>query len=131
MGNKTGSCKTERRNYYGVKKMACFIAPMAAGIITTVFRKKIPEKYHINWLNTLLGGGTIGLALEHVAHQEIVPYFPYLTAMKSVADTATMLNEIATIGMAMLLACIAVWATMVVIASAIQAPAKTVARRTA
>ncbi|MCX6801981.1 MAG: hypothetical protein NT067_02600 [Candidatus Diapherotrites archaeon] len=102
------------------------ITSFIAAIIATAAWVFASKKYH-----TLLGGGTIGLALEHVAHQEIVPYFPYLTAMKSVADTATMLNEIATIGMAMLLACIAVWATMVVIASAIQAPAKTVARRTA
>ncbi|MFH1234056.1 MAG: hypothetical protein V1493_00380 [Candidatus Diapherotrites archaeon] len=109
--------------------MACFTAPMTAGIITTIFKKKIPKKYHISWLNTLLWGGTIGLALEHTAHQEIVPYFPYLTAMKSAADTATMLNEIATTGIAMILACMAVWAAMVTIESAIKTANKTKARQ--
>lgn len=36
--------------------MACFTAPAAVAIVTTVFRKRIPEKYHINWLNALLWG---------------------------------------------------------------------------
>ncbi|MEM0360727.1 MAG: hypothetical protein QXK06_05315 [Candidatus Diapherotrites archaeon] len=110
--------------------MACFAAPAIAGIITTIFRKKIPEKYHINWLNALLWGGTLGLALEHIAHQEIVPYFPYFTAMESATATATMLQEIATTGTAMLLACIAVWTAMIAIHSAIQTPTKTLAKRT-
>lgn len=107
--------------------MACFTAPAAVAIVTTLFRKKIPAKYHINWLNTLLWGGTAGLALEHVAHEEIVPYFPYLTAMKSAADTATMVSEILSIGVMMLVVCVVVWAVMVYVASRLEAGAKTAA----
>lgn len=95
--------------------MACFLVPTAVAVVTTVFRKKIPEKLHIMWLNVLLWGGVVALALEHVAHEEIVPYFPFLSAMSDPADTATMLGEMATIGTTMLLACVAVWLVMVFI----------------
>jgi hypothetical protein len=93
--------------------MACFLVPAAVAVVTTVFRKKIPEKLHIMWLNMLLWGGVVALALEHVAHEEIVPYFPFLSAMSDPADTATMLGEMATIGTTMLMASVAVWMVMV------------------
>jgi hypothetical protein len=95
--------------------MACFLVPTAVAVVTTVFRKKIPEKLHIMWLNILLWGGVVALALEHVAHEEIVPHFPFLSAMSDPADTATMLGEMATIGTTMLLACVGVWLVMVFI----------------
>jgi hypothetical protein len=85
---------------------------MAAAIVITVFRKNVPEKYHVGWLNMMLWGGVIALALEHVAHEEVVPYPPFLTAMSSAADTATMLNEMATIGTTMLVVCVLVWVVM-------------------
>lgn len=100
--------------------MACFTAPAAVAVVTTLFRKKIPAKYHVNWLNALLWGGTAGLALEHVAHEEIVFYPPYLTAMASAADAATMIHEIMTIGVMMLVACVALWAGMVAVASMVE-----------
>ncbi|MFH1722755.1 MAG: hypothetical protein ABH950_09160 [Candidatus Altiarchaeota archaeon] len=93
--------------------MACFTAPAAVGIVTTVFRKKIPAKYHIEWFNTLVWGGSAGLFLEHLASGEIVPYPPFLTAMANPADTVTMLAEILAIGVPMLLACVGLWAIMV------------------
>jgi hypothetical protein len=100
--------------------MACLTAPAAIAIVTTVCGKKIPAKFHINWLNALLWGGVAGLAIEHIAHEEIVPYFPFLSAMKTPADTATMLHEILTTGIAMLVACTVVWISMVVIASSLK-----------
>jgi len=111
--------------------MACFSAPLAAGIITTIFRKKIPEKYHINWLNILIWGGSIGLAVEHIAHQEIVLYPPFLTAMSSPADTAVMFQEITTVGTAMLLVCIGIWVAMVLVASTMVTATKASAKHTA
>ena len=105
--------------------MACFIVPMAAAVVTTGFHKKIPAKYHVGWLNMLLWGGVVALALEHVAHEEVVPYPPFLSAMSSAADTATMLNEMATIGTAMLIACVAVWAGMVFVYNTYTAKAST------
>jgi hypothetical protein len=106
--------------------MACFTAPASVAIVTTVCRKKIPAKFHINWLNRLLWGGTAGLALEHVAHGEIVPYFPFLTAMQNPEDTAVMVHEILTTGVLMLVACVAVWIVMVTVAARLKtaSPAK-------
>jgi len=93
--------------------MGCFVVPTTVGIITTACRKEVPEKYHVNWLNTMLWGGSIGLAVEHVAHGEIVSSFPFLTAMKSAAELSVLLNEMATIGVAMTIICVAAWAVMV------------------
>lgn len=97
--------------------MACFLVPMSVAIFTTVFRKSVPEKYHINWLNMMLWGGVGALALEHIAHEEVVMYPPFLSAMSNPGDTATMLHEMATIGTSMLLICVAAWAIMVYVSS--------------
>ena len=131
MGNLTTTVKSKKRNNNEVKKMACFAAPTAVAIVTTLFRKKIPKEYHINWLNTLLWGGTAGLAVEHVAHGEITPFFPFLTAMKTPADTAAMFSEILTVGVGMLIACVFVWAVMVAVASRMEARSKAKARQAA
>jgi hypothetical protein len=105
--------------------MACFLVPMFLAIVLTVFRNKVPAKYHANWLNMLLWGGVGGLALEHVAHQEVVPYFPFLSAMSSPSDTAVMLHEMATVGTAMMVCCIAIWAVMVAVNARVAIGTKT------
>jgi len=89
---------------------------MTAGIFTTIFHGKIPERYHIGWLNMLLWGGSAGLALEHVAHGEIIGSFPFLTAVQN-GETMAMLGEMATIGGSMLVVCLAVWSVMVWVAN--------------
>ncbi|DAC72189.1 MAG TPA: hypothetical protein DSN98_06385 [Thermoplasmata archaeon] len=101
--------------------MACFTVPMALAIGIGAIRKKIPATYHINWLITLLGGGVVALAVEHVAHGEVVLYPPFLTAMSNPSDTAVMLHEIATLGVAMAITCVMVWVTMVLYVSKIDA----------
>ena len=95
--------------------MACFIAPLSLAIVTTVFRKKIPEALHIGWLNIMIWGGAIMLAVEHIAHQEVVLYPPFLTAMQNPSDIPVMLQEMATIGVTMTIAILFVWIIMVVI----------------
>lgn len=97
--------------------MACFLAPATAAIITTSLRKRIAPKYHLEWLNTMLWGGVAMLAVEHIAHREVVPYPPFLTAMQNPADIPVMLQEIATIGVAMTVAIVLVWVVMVLIAN--------------
>jgi hypothetical protein len=56
------------------------------------------------------------LALEHIWHGEVIPWPPFLTAMKNPADVTPMLHEMATIGVAMAIAVTIVWAIMVMIA---------------
>ena len=97
--------------------MACFIAPMATGIVTTVFRKKIPAALKIGWLNIMLWGGVAMLAIEHIAHGEVVFYPPFLTAMQNPADIPVMLRELATVGGTMTIAIVVVWIILVAITS--------------
>lgn len=97
--------------------MACFLAPATAAIITTSIRKKVASKYHLGWLNTMLWGGVVMLAVEHIAHREVVPFPPFLTAMQNPTDIPIMLKEIATIGTAMTVAVGLMWAVMVLIAN--------------
>ena len=95
--------------------MACFIAPMSLAIVTTIFRKKIPENLKIGWLNIMIWGGAIMLAVEHIAHGEIVLYPPFLTAMQNPADIPVMLQEMAIIGGAMTITIVFIWIVMVTI----------------
>ena len=96
--------------------MACFLVPVAEAIVTTIVEKalkstekkavvklnsadgtalevsKTPFSAKLGWLNKLLWGGSALLAFEHVWHGEIVPFFPFLTAVKS-GETGEMLAE--------------------------------------
>lgn len=100
--------------------MACFLAPATVAVITTSVRKKIAPKYHIEWLNTMLWGGVVMLAVEHIAHGEVVPFPPFLTAMQNPADIPIMLKEIASIGTAMTVAIILVWTIMVLVTNKVE-----------
>jgi hypothetical protein len=93
---------------------------MTLAIVIGTIRKKIPATYHINWLIALLGGGVFALAVEHIAHGEVVLYPPFLTAMSSPSDTAIMLHEIVTVGVTMAVVCVAVWIAMVIYVSRVE-----------
>jgi len=92
--------------------MACFVVPAGAAIVTTVMGKKVPEKYHLNWLNSMLWGGVVMLAVEHIAHGEIVLYPPFLTA-----GLHEVLPEMLRVGVPMTLAIVLIWGTMVAVAA--------------
>lgn len=96
--------------------MACFLVPGTTGLVTTALRKKFPADYHPEWLNSMLWGGVAMLAVEHIAHGEVVPYPPFLTAMKNPAEIGVMVKEMITVGGAMTLAIFGVWLAMVAIA---------------
>jgi len=97
--------------------MACFITPMATGIITTIFRKKIPAALKISWLNIMLWGGVAMLVIDHIANGEIVLYPPFLTAMQNPAAIPSMVQEIVIVGGTMTLAIVLIWAILVAITS--------------
>ncbi|MEM4389228.1 MAG: hypothetical protein QXG98_01020 [Candidatus Micrarchaeia archaeon] len=107
--------------------MACFLVPLTLGIFTTFFRKKFPPSWHIGWLNTMIGGGALALAVEHIAHEEIVPWPPFLTAMRTPASTAVMLEEMARVGIPMTIALVVAWAAMVIVYEKVVAKAKSMA----
>lgn len=92
--------------------MACFLVPTAAAIVTTAVGKKVPEKYHFNWLNSMLWGGVAMLAVEHIAHGEVVPYPPFLTS-----GLMEVFPEMMRVGVPMTLIIFLMWGVMVAIAS--------------
>ena len=104
--------------------MACFLVPTIVGMAAHSAKKKFPEHWHVNWLTAMIFGGAVGLAVEHYAHGEIVPWPPFLTAMGSQADTAVMLKEMAMVGIPMTLALIAAWAVLVLVYNSVYAARK-------
>ena len=107
--------------------MACFTVPATEAIITTIAGKIIKSKEiedstkiswstKIGWLNKMLWGGSALLAFEHVWHGEVVPFFPFLTAVKD-GEASEMLHEMATAGVCMALLVTAVWGIVVGVVS--------------
>lgn len=104
--------------------MACFIVPTIIGIGAHSQKGKFPKHSHPEWLLAMIFGGSAALAVEHIAHGEIVPWAPFLTAMASPASTAAMLDEMAAIGIPMTLALIAAWAILVLAYNSVPAIGK-------
>ena len=112
--------------------MACFIVPAAEAVVTTVTKKIIEKKEggsehagmfssKLGMLNNMLWGGSALLAFEHVWHGEVVPFFPFLTAAGSAAETSAMLQEMATVGTGMAAAVTLAWAGAVIAGEKIKA----------
>lgn len=102
--------------------MACFTAPLAEALVVSAVKSvpgvsavsANPFVARLGWLRNMLFGGSLLLALEHVWHGEITWKYPFLTAVAE-GDTAGMLREIATVGLAMAVLVTAVWAVMVAV----------------
>lgn len=88
--------------------MACFIAPTTAAIVATGIKKKIPAKYHFEWLVMLFWGGSIMLIIDHLISGELAPYPPFLTT-----NPAKILPEILIIGGSMTMSTVIVWIIMI------------------
>lgn len=123
--------------------MACFLVPAAEAIVTTVAAKVIKSKEKeesvklslsdgsvqeatktkfstkLGWLNKLLWGGSALLAFEHLWHGEVVPFFPFLTAVEN-GETAEMLAEMGSAGVMMAVLVTAVWVGMLAVSSVVE-----------
>lgn len=106
--------------------MACFIVPAAEAAAVTVAKKQIARKSRngatpesterslnlvrkLTWLTNLLWGGALLLAFEHLWHGEVIPYFPFLSALTERSTTQQMLFEMGTVGVGMAVLVTAVW----------------------
>ena len=119
--------------------MACFLVPASEAVVTTVIEKVVRSKENKNgdltvkadadglkvslseklgWLNRMLWGGSALLAFEHVWHGEVVPTFPFLTAVTN-GETSEMLHEMGTAGVGMAVLVTAIWGCMVAASSVI------------
>lgn len=125
--------------------MACFLVSAAEAIVVAGVSKVVEmnekkpaelnvilgdneiQKVHVTpfstklrWLSKLQFGGSALLAFEHVWHGEIVPYFPFLTAMNDPSEATVMFEEMATVGVGMAIATTVVWVGMVAVSTAIE-----------
>jgi len=127
--------------------MACFLVSTAEAIVVTAAAKamknnemkaesqklakkasvetkqenKLPWSKKLMILSYMLWGGAFLLCYEHVWHGEVVPFFPFLTAMNDPGDTAEMLHEMGTVGVTMAVIVTVVWAIMMFAADRIMA----------
>lgn len=107
--------------------MACFTAPLAQALVVTAAKtagggklahSRNPFAARLGWLQKMLFGGSLLLAVEHVWHGEITFSYPFLTAVKE-GTTAEMWHEILTVGVAMAVVITAAWAVLVLAAEAV------------
>lgn len=126
--------------------MACFLVPAAEAVVVTAVaygmkakEKKVPTlndsaveeaanavenvtiavSTKLMWLANLLWGGCLLLCYEHIWHGEVVPWFPFLTAMASPDETSVMLSEMRSVGGMMAIEITVVWVLIVLVANAI------------
>lgn len=120
--------------------MACLLVPAAEAIVAAVGAKvlktremqapktgcadaqavRIPFSRKLRWLSRLQFGGALLLAFEHVWHGEIVPWFPFLTALSDSASAMGMLREMASVGVGMAVLTTAVWGAMLAVVHALE-----------
>lgn len=107
--------------------MACFIAPLAQALVVTAAmsasngkaaKSRNPFVRRLDWLQKMLFGGSLLLAIEHVWHGEITWRYPFLTAIRD-GNTSEMLREIATVGVAMAVLITAFWSAAVLVSEAV------------
>lgn len=103
--------------------MACFTVPLASAVVASAAKGALPESARRNpfvarlgWLGRMMFGGSFLLAIEHVYHGEIIFTPPFLTAVRD-GETAGMLHEMATRGVAMAALIGVVWAAMVLVSA--------------
>ncbi len=106
--------------------MACFTVPLATAVVAGATKAAMPKAARANtfvaklgWLGKMMFGGSFLLAIEHVYHGEIVFTPPFLTAVQN-GETADMLHEMATRGVAMAVLIFAVWAGMVAVSTLLE-----------
>ena len=74
----------------------------------------------LKWLNNMLWGGSALLALEHVWHGEVVPWFPFLTAASDSSSRSEMFHEMATVGVSMAALITVVWVGMLLVVKSLE-----------
>ena len=104
--------------------MACFAAPMAEAIVTSVVSKVSKNNEHkgkfmskIHWLARLLWIVTGISVAEHIYKGEVMFSFPFLAAIKT-GNISEMMYEIVTEGVAIAAGATMLWVCIVLVHSA-------------
>lgn len=105
--------------------MACFIVPLTQAVATTLYRRRLAKAETNNSkmvnrpivnaeslqrLELMLWGGSAMLILDHIISGEIMPVFPFFSALLTEGGAFTMLREMLTVGLPMSLLVTAIWA---------------------
>jgi hypothetical protein len=113
--------------------MACVIVPGAEAVAVYAIVKVLKSRSaggsgngpdwirKLEWLYRMLWGGVFLLLIEHIWHGEITFSPPFLTAMQSPMETAVMLHEMATAGVAMAVLVTVAWFLGTVVADRLRA----------
>lgn len=112
--------------------MACFIVPLAQAVATTLYRRNLERKNSLapvgeripdlsggkgaslQRLELMLWGGSAMLIVDHFISGELMPVFPFFSALLVEGGALTMLREMLTVGVPMSLLVTGIWALTVV-----------------
>lgn len=102
--------------------MCCFVVPLAQAIATTVVRRHNRENIENGTCNSfvknlskfelMLWGGSAMLIVDHIINGEVVPFWPFFTALNEEGGAMTMLSEMLTVGVPMSVIVTAVYSLM-------------------
>jgi len=106
--------------------MACFIIPLTQAIATTALRRHAaksasvntvqnPFHAHLPRLEAMLYGGSAMLIVDHILSGELMPVFPFFSALATEGGLTTMLREMLLVGIPMSLLVTALWAISVLV----------------
>lgn len=103
--------------------MACFVVPLTQAIATTVYRRRLAKEEvnnnsiinaaSLQRLELMLWGGSAMLIVDHIINGEIMPVFPFFSALLQEGGGLTMLREMLTVGVPMSVLVTAIWGVMV------------------
>lgn len=101
--------------------MACFVVPLTQAIATTIVRRRAQKSGNTSAvaaqlpsLELMLWGGSAMLIVDHIISGEVMPYFPFFSALLEEGGAFTMLREMLTVGVPMSLLVTAIWGVMTV-----------------
>lgn len=114
--------------------MACFIVPLTQAVATTLYRRNLEKKSSLalvgervpqnggkgdslRQLELMLWGGSAMLIVDHIINGELMPFFPFFSALLTEGGAGVMLREMLTVGVPMSVLVTAIWAAVQVVAA--------------
>ncbi len=104
--------------------MACFVVPLVQAVATTCYRRRLAKaetnnsqivnSSSLQRLELMLWGGSAMLIVDHIINGELMPVFPFFSALQVEGGAFTMLREMLTVGVPMSLLVTVIWFVLAV-----------------